>query len=104
MPLFSDEFYRIRKLPPYVFAVINEMRAKARASGLDVIDLGMGNPDGATPQPVVDKLIEAVQNPKNHRYSMSRGLPKLREEIVNRYRRNYGVELDSESAAIANSG
>lgn len=104
MPSFSDEFYRIRKLPPYVFAVINEMRAKARAAGLDVIDLGMGNPDGATPQPVVDKLIEAVQNPKNHRYSMSRGLPKLREEIVNRYRDSYGVTLDPETEAIATIG
>ena len=100
----SDEFYRIRKLPPYVFGVINEMRAKARAAGLDVIDLGMGNPDGATPQPVVDKLIEAAQNPRNHRYSMSRGIPKLREEIVNRYRTNYGVELDPETEAIATIG
>ena len=100
----STEFYRIQKLPPYVFAVINEMRAKARAEGLDVIDLGMGNPDGAAPQAVVDKLVEAAQNPKNHRYSMSRGLPKLREEIVNRYRRNYGVELDPETEAIATIG
>ena len=100
----SDEFYRIQKLPPYVFAVINEMRAKARAAGLDVIDLGMGNPDGATPQPVVDKLIEAAQNPKNHRYSMSRGLPKLREAIVNRYHANYGVDLDPETEAIATIG
>jgi alanine-synthesizing transaminase len=80
------------------------MRAKARAAGLDVIDLGMGNPDGATPQPVVDKLIEAAQNPKNHRYSMSRGLPKLREAIVNRYRANYGVDLDPETEAIATIG
>ena len=104
MATSSNEFYRIQKLPPYVFAVINEMRAKARAEGLDVIDLGMGNPDGATPQAVVDKLVEAAQNPKNHRYSMSRGLPKLREEIVNRYRRNYGVELDPESEAIATIG
>src|ERR1051326_4044869 len=104
MPSFSDEFYRIRKLPPYVFAVINDMRAKARAAGLDVIDLGMGNPDGPTPQKVVDKLIEAAQNPRNHRYSMSRGLPKLREEIVNRYRDNYGVTLDPETEAIATIG
>jgi alanine-synthesizing transaminase len=104
MPSFSDEFYRIRKLPPYVFAVINDMRAKARAAGLDVIDLGMGNPDGATPQPVIDKLIEAVQNPRNHRYSQSRGLPKLREAIVNRYRDNYGVTLDPETEAIATIG
>src|SRR5579871_300225 len=104
MPSPPDDFYRIRKLPPYVFAVINEMRAKARSQGLDVIDLGMGNPDGATPQPVVEKMIEAVQNPRNHRYSMSRGLPKLREEIVHLYRDTYGVELDSEAEAIATIG
>jgi alanine-synthesizing transaminase len=104
MPSPSDEFYRIRKLPPYVFAVINEMRAKTRAAGLDVIDLGMGNPDGATPQPVVDKLVEAAQNPKNHRYSMSRGLPNLRAEIVRRYRAIYGVDLDPEAEAIATIG
>src|SRR5260370_23098 len=104
MPSFSDEFYRIRKLPPYVFAVINEMRAKARAAGQDVIDLGMGNPDGATPQKVVDKLVEAVQNPRNHRYSMSRGLPNLRVEIARRYRANYGVDLDPETEAIATIG
>ena len=104
MAPFSDQFYRIQKLPPYVFAVINEMRAKARAAGLDVIDLGMGNPDGATPQSVVDKMVEAAQNPRNHRYSMSRGLPRLRQEIVNRYRRNYGVEIDPEAEAIATIG
>ena len=78
----SQDFYRIQKLPPYVFAVINEMRAKARAAGLDVVDLGMGNPDGATPQPVVEKLREAAQNPANHRYSVSRGISPLREAIV----------------------
>jgi len=104
MPSSANEFYRIRKLPPYVFAVINDMRAKARAAGLDVIDLGMGNPDGPTPQRVVDKLVEAVQNPRNHRYSMSRGLPKLREAIVNRYRDHYGVTLDPETEAIATIG
>ncbi len=104
MPSFSNEFYRIEKLPPYVFAVINEMRAKARAAGKDVIDLGMGNPDGPTPEPVVDKLIEAARNPKNHRYSMSRGLPHLRNEIVRRYRDIYEVELDPETEAIATIG
>ncbi len=104
MPSFSDDFYRIGKLPPYVFAVINEMRAKARAAGSDVIDLGMGNPDGATPEAAVDKLIEAARNPKNHRYSMSRGLPHLRNEIVRRYRENYGVELNPETEAIATIG
>src|SRR5579884_2376044 len=100
----SDEYYRIQKLPPYVFAVINEMRAKARAAGIDVIDLGMGNPDGATPRAVVNKLVEAARNPRNHRYSQSRGIPKLREEIVKRYQQNYGVELDAEREAIVTIG
>src|SRR5689334_4853214 len=100
----TDDFYRIQKLPPYVFAVINEMRAKARAAQIDVIDLGMGNPDGETPQPVVDKLIEASRSARNHRYSQSRGIPKLREAIVNRYRANYGVELDPDREAIVTIG
>ncbi|PWU04426.1 MAG: alanine transaminase [Terriglobia bacterium] len=100
----SDEFYRIQKLPPYVFAVINEMRAKARAAQLDVIDLGMGNPDGATPRPIVNKLVEASRNPRNHRYSQSRGIPRLREEITRRYKTNYGVDLDPEKEAIVTIG
>src|ERR1700724_2422324 len=104
MSVIPDEFYRIQKWPPYVFAVINERKAKARAAQLDVVDLGMGNPDGATPEPVVKKLIEAVKNPRNHRYSMSRGIPRLRAEIVKRYRTKYGVELDSESEAIVTIG
>jgi len=104
MPLVSEEFYRIQKLPPYVFAVINEMRAKARAAQIDVIDLGMGNPDGATPRVVVNKLIEAARNPRNHRYSQSRGIPRLREEITQRYRASYGVELDPETEAIVTIG
>jgi alanine-synthesizing transaminase len=104
MPDPIDEFYRIQKLPPYVFAVINEMKARARAAQLDVIDLGMGNPDGATPKVVVNKLIEAARNPRNHRYSASRGIPRLREEIVRRYRSNYGVELDADKEAIVTIG
>jgi alanine-synthesizing transaminase len=100
----SDEFYRIQKLPPYVFAVINEMRAKARAAQIDVIDLGMGNPDGSTPRAVVSKLVEASRNARNHRYSQSKGIPKLREEITKRYQANYGVELDSEKEAIVTIG
>jgi alanine-synthesizing transaminase len=104
MPLPSDEFYRIKKLPPYVFAVINELKAKARAAKLDIVDMGMGNPDGATPQPVVDKLIEAARNPRNHRYSWSRGIPHLREAIVARYQKQYGVTLDPESEAIVTIG
>ncbi len=104
MPENTDEFYRIQKLPPYVFAVINEMRAKARAAQIDVIDLGMGNPDGETPRVVVDKLVEAARSSRNHRYSQSRGIPKLREEITRRYLRNYGVKLDSEKEAIVTIG
>ena len=100
----TDQFYRIAKLPPYVFAVINEMKANLRAAGKDVVDFGMGNPDGATPQSVIDKLCEAAQQAKNHRYSMSRGIPHLRQEIVKRYQRNYGVELDSEKEAIVTIG
>ena len=95
MPGSTDSFYRIQKLPPYVFAVINEMKAKARAAQQDVVDLGMGNPDGATPRAVVSKLVEAARNPRNHRYSMSRGIPQLREEIVKRYQKNYGVDSRS---------
>jgi len=104
MPEISQEFYRIQKLPPYVFAVINEMRAKARAAQIDIIDLGMGNPDGATPRVVVNKLVEAARNPRNHRYSQSRGIPRLREEITRRYLANYGVELDPEREAIVTIG
>jgi alanine-synthesizing transaminase len=104
MPLSNGEFYRIGKLPPYVFAVVNEMKAKLRASQLDVIDLGMGNPDGETPKAVVQKLTEAVKNARNHRYSMSRGIPNLRLEIAKRYRAKYGVKLDPEAEAIATIG
>src|SRR5580692_9210334 len=100
----TDEFYRIQKLPPYVFAVINEMKAKARAAQMDVVDLGMGNPDGETPEPVVKKAIEAIRNPRNHRYSLSRGIPRLREEIVRHYGARYGVKLDPETEAIVTVG
>jgi alanine-synthesizing transaminase len=100
----TDDFYRIQKLPPYVFAVINEMKAKARAAQLDVVDLGMGNPDGSTPRAVVSKLVEAVRNPRNHRYSLSKGIPKLREAIVARYKANYDVDLDPDKEAIVTIG
>jgi alanine-synthesizing transaminase len=100
----DENFYRIQKLPPYVFAVINEMKAKARAAQQDVVDLGMGNPDGATPQIVVDKLVEAARNPKNHRYSVSRGIQHLREEIVKRYKRRHGMDLDPNTEAIVTMG
>src|SRR6202050_2469619 len=104
MPQSSEEFYRIQKLPPYVFAVINEMRARARAAQQDVIDLGMGNPDGATPRVVVSKMVEAARNARNHRYSASRGIPRLREQITRRYQTNYGVELDPDTEAIVTIG
>jgi alanine-synthesizing transaminase len=100
----GQEFYRIQKLPPYVFAVINEMKAKARAAQLDVVDLGMGNPDGPTPRAVVSKLAEAARNPRNHRYSASRGIPQLRLEITKRYQANYDVTLDPDKEAIVTIG
>lgn len=100
----QEEFYRIKKLPPYVFAITNEMKAKLRAAQYDVVDFGMGNPDGPTPKPIVNKMIEAARNPRNHRYSMSRGIPNLRLEIVKRYERNYGVQLDPEKEAIVTIG
>jgi alanine-synthesizing transaminase len=104
MPEEQQDFYRIAKLPPYVFAVINEMRAKARAAQIDVVDLGMGNPDGSTPRVVVNKLIEAARNAKNHRYSQSRGIPRLREAIALRYKNNYDVDLDPDKEAIVTIG
>jgi alanine-synthesizing transaminase len=100
----SEEFYRIQKLPFYVFALVNEMRDQMRAEGIDVIDLGMGNPDGPSPKPVVDKLIEAARNPVNHRYSVSRGIPDLRKAIVERYRRQYGIAIDPETEAVVTMG
>ena len=102
--VFSDEFYRINKLPPYVFAITNEMKAKLRAAQQDVVDFGMGNPDGPTPRLIVSKLAEAARNQRNHRYSMSRGIPNLRLEITRRYQRQYGVELDPEREAIVTIG
>ncbi len=98
------EFRRIDRLPPYVFNVVNDLKAAARRAGEDVIDLGMGNPDLASPQAVVDKLTEAAQNPRNHRYSSSRGVPKLRRAICDWYERRYGVSLDPDSEAIATIG
>jgi alanine-synthesizing transaminase len=99
-----DEFYRIKRLPPYVFAIVNDLKTKARARGEDVIDLGMGNPDLGTPPHIVQKLVEAAQNPRNHRYSASRGITRLRVAITRWYRDRYGVELDPDSEAIATIG
>ncbi|MEK6666083.1 MAG: alanine transaminase [candidate division NC10 bacterium] len=99
-----DEFYRIKRLPPYVFAIVNDLKTKARARGEDIIDLGMGNPDQGTPKHIVAKLVEAAHNPRNHRYSASKGITRLRVAITKWYRDRYGVELDPESEAIATIG
>ena len=99
-----EEFSRRARLPPYVFNIINEMKIEARRLGEDIIDLGMGNPDLPTPGVVVNKLIEAVQNPRNHRYSASRGIYKLRLAICDWYRRRYGVELDPEAEVVVTIG
>jgi alanine-synthesizing transaminase len=99
-----DDFYRIKRLPPYVFAIVNDLKTKARSKGQDIIDLGMGNPDQATPRHIVDKLVEAARNPRNHRYSASRGITRLRKAITTWYRDRYGVEIDPDSEAIATIG
>jgi len=98
------DFPRIRRLPPYVFNITAELKMAARRLGEDVIDLSMGNPDGATPKHVVDKLIETVQRPDTHRYSVSRGIPRLRLAICHWYQRRYGVELDPDAEAIVTIG
>ena len=98
------EFRRIDRLPPYVFNVVNDLKAAARRAGEDVVDLGMGNPDLASPEPVVDKLTEAARDPRNHRYSTSRGLPNLRRAIADRYERRYGVPLDPETEVVTTMG
>ncbi len=102
MPNFS--FARIDRLPPYVFAVVNELKVKLRRAGEDIVDLGMGNPDLPTPQHIVDKLCEAAQNPRNHRYSQTRGLFKLREALSIWYKNRYGVDLDPETEVITTIG
>ena len=100
----SQEFHRIKRLPPYVFAEVNAMKAKARAAGEDIIDFGMGNPDQPTPPHIVDKLIEAARNPRAHRYSTSRGIPGLRKALVAYYERRFNVSLNPESEAIVTLG
>ena len=98
------EFSRIKRLPPYVFATVNNLKMEARRSGEDIIDLGMGNPDGATPRHIVDKLTEAARKPKNHRYSASKGITQLRMAICEWYKRRYDVDLDPESEAVVSIG
>ncbi len=99
-----DQFPRIKRLPPYVFNIVNELKAQARKRGEDIIDFGMGNPDQPTPKHIVDKLVEAAQRGDTHRYSVSRGIPRLRRAICNWYQRRYGVDLDMDKEAIVTIG
>ena len=99
-----EEFHRIKRLPPYIFNITTELKMEARRRGEDIIDFGMGNPDQPTPQHIVDKLIEATQNPRNHRYSASKGIYKLRLAITDWYKRRYDVDIDPDSEAIATIG
>ena len=98
------EFSRIKRLPPYVLGIVNELKYEARRRGEDIIDFGLGNPDMPTPKHIVDKLIEAAQKESNHRYSLSRGIYKLRLAITDWYKRNHDVDLDPDSEAIATIG
>jgi len=98
------DFRRIDNLPPYVFAEVTKKALEVRRAGIDIIDLGFGNPDIPSPPIVVDKLVEAARNPKNHRYSASRGLPNLRKAVADRYRRRFDVELDPETEIISTIG
>jgi alanine-synthesizing transaminase len=99
-----EEFYRIKRLPPYVFNIVNEHKYQARVRGEDIVDFGMGNPDLPTPQHIVDKLTSAARDPRNHRYSVSRGIQKLRTAMADWYDRRYGVSLDPESEVVATIG
>jgi alanine-synthesizing transaminase len=100
----DSEFHRIRRLPPYVFAEVNKLKAAARAAGRDIIDFGMGNPDQPPPRHVTDKLAETLQDPRVHRYSNSRGIPGLRRALAAYYYRRFGVEIDPEREAIVTLG
>ena len=100
----KEDFYRIEKLPPYVFEEVNQLKMALRKAGKDIIDLGMGNPDMPTPSHIVDKLVEAARNPKAHRYSVSRGIPGLRKSIARYYERRFNVSLDPETQVVATIG
>ncbi len=100
----EHEFPRIKRLPPYVFAEFNAMKARARAAGEDIIDFGMGNPDSATPPHIVDKLVKTVSDPHTHRYSNSRGIPGLRKAVAGYYKRRFDVDIDPETEAIVTLG
>ncbi len=100
----TDDFHRIKRLPPYVFAEVNRLKADARAAGADIIDLGMGNPDMPTPKHIVDKLVETVSKPRTHRYSASKGIPGLRRAQAAYYERRFGVRLNPETQVVATLG
>lgn len=100
----KTEFPRIERLPPYVFNIVGDLKAAARARGEDIIDFGMGNPDGPTPPHIVEKLVSAAQRPDTHRYSVSKGVPRLRRAIATWYQRRFGVELDAAEECIATIG
>ena len=107
MAVFHPEgsgFHRMMRLPPYIFGIVNQLKMEARRRGEDIIDLGMGNPDLPTPKHIVNKLIEAVKNPRNHRYSASKGIYKLRLAITDWYRNRYDVDLDPDSEAVVTIG
>lgn len=99
-----EQFHRIKRLPPYVFNIVNELKAAARAQGEDIIDFGMGNPDQPTPKHIVEKLVEAARRPDTHRYSASKGIPRLRRAICHWYKTRFDVDLDPETQAIVTIG
>jgi alanine-synthesizing transaminase len=100
----NSDFPRIKRLPPYVFSIVNDLKAKARAQGEDIIDFGMGNPERPTPRHIVDKLVEVAQREDTHRYSVSKGIPRLRKAICNWYKTRYDVDLDFDTEAIVTIG
>jgi alanine-synthesizing transaminase len=100
----NTDFYRIKRLPPYIFEEVNRIKARLRAEGVDIIDFGMGNPDMPTPQPIVDKLIETIQRPRTNRYSASKGIPGLRKAMAGYYERRFGVTLNPDKEVIATLG
>lgn len=100
----SEDFYRLKRLPPYVFAEVNRMKARARSVGRDIIDLGMGNPDSPTPAHIVAKLKETSENPRTHRYSSSKGIPGLRKAVAAYYGRRFGVDIDPETEVVVTLG
>jgi len=102
--VMQQEFHKVRRLPPYVFAEVNALKAKARADGRDIVDFGMGNPDQPPPRHIIEKLKQTLDDPKVHRYSNSRGIPGLRKAIAGYYRRRFGVEVNPETETIATLG